>query len=308
MGRLEGVVGAEDITVYREAGLAFISSDDRRATLAGRPVQGAIYALDLNSRPPVISKLTSDVPTPFHPHGISLYVSGEGLVRLFVINHRNPGEAVELFDYEDGRLIHRESISGPQMHSPNDLVAVGPRQFYVTNDHGNTSALGRTLEEYLRLGRGNVLFYDGETFHLAAQGIRYANGINVSRDRGTVFVASTTGGKILVYNRNGETNRLTKEGEIDLRTGVDNIELDEAGNLWVAAHPKLLTFVEHAKDEAKRSPSQVLEITWPEREVREMLLDGGEKLSGSSVAARYQQTLLVGSVFEKHFLVCELPN
>ena len=42
---ITGIVGAEDITILSN-GVAIISSDDRRQTLAGHPVQGALYAYD----------------------------------------------------------------------------------------------------------------------------------------------------------------------------------------------------------------------------------------------------------------------
>lgn len=47
------------------------------------------------------------------------------------------------------------------MHSPNDVIPVGPKAFYATNDHGGTSKWGRFLEEYLQLPRSFVLYYDG---------------------------------------------------------------------------------------------------------------------------------------------------
>ncbi|MFQ5753586.1 MAG: hypothetical protein ACE5HI_16475, partial [bacterium] len=127
----------------------------------------------------------------------------------------------------------------------------------------------------------------------------------------TIYVAATTGGKIHVYSRDGATNDLQFVHDIKLGTGVDNIELDTAGNIWVAAHPKLLTFVKHAKDPQKLSPSQILKIT-PSGEnhyqIDEIFLDDGKRISGSSVGAVFEQKLLIGSVFEDHFLMCDLTN
>jgi arylesterase/paraoxonase len=78
--------------------------------------------------------------------------------------------------------------------------------------------------------------------------------------------------------------------------------------LWIGAHPKLLSFLAHAGDEESLSPSQVL---WVDPDVgfdppvRDAFLDLGEDLSGSSVAAPWGSRLLIGSVFEEHFLDCE---
>ncbi|MFQ6115050.1 MAG: SMP-30/gluconolactonase/LRE family protein [bacterium] len=228
-----------------------------------------------------------------------------------MVNHSEDGHFVEIFDILDDTLIHRESIQGELMRSPNDMVAVGPRQFYVTNDHGSVSKFGRTLEEYLRLAKSNVIYYDGGEFKMVAEKISYANGINVSRDGRTVYVAATTSGKINVYDRDVSTGALEFKNHIELGTGVDNIELDAAGNLWVGAHPKLLTFVKHSKDPEKLSPSQILRITHQADDnykMEEIYMDEGEAISGSSVGAVFEQKLLIGSVFDDHFLVCEVTN
>ncbi|MFQ5650851.1 MAG: strictosidine synthase family protein [bacterium] len=309
--KVAGVVGAEDITVLPESGIAFISSDDRRRTLAGQPGKGAIYAYDLTSETPVPVNLTDSLDLDFHPHGISLLEQEGGGKRLLVVNHAKEGPAIEIFALENNKLRHLESVRGELMHSPNDVVAVGPNQFYVTNDHGNRSEMGRTLEEYLRLPRANVLYYDGGAFRVAATGLLYANGINKSHDGRSIYVAATTEQKVHVYNRDLHTGHLEHLKEIEVGTGVDNIEVDPAGNLWLGAHPKLLTFVDHAKDASNLAPSQVIKITLHEHgdyEAEEVFLDTGEALSASSVAAVFKDKLLIGAVFDAGFLVCTLPQ
>jgi arylesterase/paraoxonase len=307
--KIGGVVGAEDITIHPQTGVAFISSSDRRALLRGESAPGAIYAYDLKSDTPRLKNLTPNLDHDFHPHGISLYLGENGAVSLFVVNHRANGDAIEIFDYRDSTLVLRESIRGELMTSLNDVVAVGPRSFYTTNDHGNVSALGRTAEEYLQLARSYVLYYDGNTLKKVAEDISYANGINVSHDGKIIYVAACVGLKINVYDRDMASGALQFKKEIPLGTGVDNIELDADGNLWVAAHPQLLTFTRHAKDASKLSPSEILKISFMpsgDYKVDQIYLNNGEEISGSSVGAVFGRKLLVGSVFESHFLLCEM--
>ena len=309
--QISSLIGAEDIAVERRTGLVFISSDDRRSVMEGKPKQGAIFLLNLNSPSHRLLNLTQDFRNEFHPHGISLVSNANGRKRLFVVNHRHDGQFIEVFDYENDRLQHVRSISGALLNSPNDVVGVDFERFYVTNDHGNRSAFGRKLEDYLRLSRANVLFYDGQKFSVAAGGIKYANGINVSRDGQYIYVAATTDGKILVYSREAGLGSLMFRYDIDLHSGVDNIDVDPQGNLWVAAHPKLLTFVAHSKNPKLLSPSQVFHIIFTgvsSYEINEVLLDDGSHLSGSSVAVKYKNDLFVGSVFDDHVLVCLLPD
>jgi len=307
---IKGVHSSEDITIHPVIGLAFISSCDRRALSLGRqPRQGAIFGFDLKGTIAELVNLTTDFKKPFRPHGIGLWLDEDGRTALFVVNHPPGGHFVEIFDLKENRLVHRESISDPLMHSPNDVVPVGPGSFYVTNDHGNTSKSGRTLEDYLRLARSYVLFYDGTNFRKVAGDLKYANGINLSLDGKTIYVAATVGRRIVLYDRDLQNGDLTYRDEINLATGVDNIDVDEEGNLWVGAHPKLLTFVKYSKNPDVLSPSQVLKITPHEKGpygIEEIYLDRGDIFSGSSVAVVYADTLLVGSVFDPRFLLCRI--
>jgi len=305
--KVTGLPGPEDITVDAARGIAFISSDDRRAALAGRPVQGAIYGLNLQEERGKAVSLTADFGREFHPHGISLYKSAAGETLLFAINHTTAGNFVEIFEYRNKKLCHRESISHPLMHSPNDLVAVGPRSFYASNDHGNRSEWGRALEEYLQLGRSSVVYFDGSDMRIAAEGFAYANGIQVDRSGTRLYVATTIGRSLHLFARDIPTGKLTKERDISLGTGADNIEIDADGNLYIACHPKLLAFSAHTKNRARPSPSQVLKISFSTADryaIKEIYLNDGKEISGSSTAAPFRDGFLVGQVFEDYIVLC----
>ena len=307
---ISGVLSSEDITIDPKTGMAFISSADRRTkwSNSSHVQKGAIYGLDLKARGPELVNLTADFSKEFNPHGIGLWI-GENVKSLFVVNHRQHGHFVEIFDFQDNKLIHRESIEGALMHSPNDVIPVGPGAFYVTNDHGNTSELGRLVEEYLQLARSLVLYYDGNNFRTVVDGLAYANGINLSPDGKTVYVAATVGQEVCVYDRDKDSGDLTLRHTIDLGTGPDNIEVDERGKLWIGCHPRLLTFVKYSKDPQELSPSQVLKVTVQEPKSYtsdEIYLNKGEPLSGSSVAAVFGDTMLIGSVFDPRILLCKL--
>lgn len=304
------IVGAEDITIDADTGVAWISACDRRAVGKGGNSQGGIYRYDLRtpgSRPILAADMGSQ---DFQPHGISLYKgSHEGNV-LYVINHADSRHAVEIFDVENGRLRHRKTVTGKALLSPNDIAGAGWEQFFVTNDHKNPPGLFQILENYLRLKISNVVFYDGSRFSEAAAGIGYANGIAVSLDGKTLYVCAVTEKALIVYDRDKETGSLTLRERMPLGTGVDNIEIDSSGNLWIGAHPQMLKFIAHAKDPANLSPSQVLRLTSDENgrmQAAEIYLNAGEEISGSSVCAVIGKRMLIGSVFEEKFLDCRLP-
>jgi arylesterase/paraoxonase len=278
-----GIPGPEDITVDPRSGMAYMSSDVRPAARGDGPARGDVYGYDLDSPNPELINLTRDFPGAFHPHGISLY-SEAGYSRLFVVNHRAGTDAIEVFDVLDGGLHHLRTVQGELLSSPNDVLAVGPNRFYATNDHGSTTSLGQTLENYLRLPKSNVVYFDGSRFAEAAGGIR-------------------------VYRRDPDTGALTFDYDLKLRTGVDNIEVDPLGRLWVGCHPRLLTFARHFADPSRPSPSQVLKITLRPHKpalVEEVFLDLGETLSASTVAAVYRDVMLIGAVLGDRFLHCRL--
>ncbi len=314
--KVPGFVGAEDITIDQETGTAYISCSDRRAAMRGEKAFGAIYAYSLKEKNPRPVNLTRGLKREFHPHGISLYKTPQGEKLLFVIamghdahfHETTKKSFVEIYELAGDRLLYRETLESDLMTSPNDILAVGPRQFYVSNDHGATSPLGKTLENYLQLAISYVVYYDGKEFKNVAGDMAYTNGVNMSADGGTVYVAATVGRLVRVYKRDKATGDLEKLEDIDLNTGADNIEMDAQGNLYVGCHPKLLAFVKHSKDPAALSPSHIVKISregsaWT---VKDVYMNTGEEVSGSSVGAVYGKTMLIGSVYEGHILRCTL--
>ena len=299
------------MVVDREAGKVYLSSADFRSVAAGRSVRGAIHVFELDGEGRAPSQLEHDLDGPLVPHGIDLYRGEDGERRLFVVNHPEPtASRIEIFAIEGERLRHLRTIEGPELVSINDITAVGPESFYATNDAGTApnDAL-RPFRTYLRLPWSNVVYFDGDDLRFVAEGLRYGNGIAISEDGTTLFVAETTGRRLRVYDRNPDNGTLTEQFSEEIPSGLDNISLAPDGRLWIGSHPKLLDFVAHAEDPNAHSPSQVLRLEVRERHVRveELYLNDGAELSGSSVALPVSEgRFLVGSVFEPHFLDCRL--
>jgi len=315
--QVTGFPGPEDIVIDRESGTALISFTDRRAAIAGKAHNAGIIAYSLVDPGAKPVPVETDFKGPFTPHGIHLYHAPDGTKLLFAVNmgqdshffQSTGSSTIEIFSYRDGKLFHQETIRGTELSSPNDVLAVGPRQFYVSIDHGATSVIGKKFENYLQLPLSYLLYFDGERFRKAAGGIAYANGIGLSPDGATLYVGATVGRKVHVYTRNPETGELKEKKSIKVGTGVDNLDVHTDGSIWAGCHAKLLSFVAHSKDPTALSPSEVIRIR-PLREggydvTRVYLNDGGE-LSGSSVAAAWKNRLLIGAVYDERFLDCTL--
>ncbi len=306
-----GLEGPEDIILFNDS-TAFISADPRRIEKAASSFysyenkthyskQGSIFKYNTKTRK--LLDLTSKIDFEFHPHGISIYESNNEIY-LNAVNHTSKGNSVISFILADNRLVFIKEIISPLLVSPNDLVMINENQFYITNDHGSNNVVSKLLEDYLQLSKSNILFYDGNQFIISANKLKYANGINISNDFKNIYVAETIGKSIRIYDRDEVNNNLNLSDIINVNSGVDNIELDQQGNLWIGSHPKLFSFLRHAKNKENLSPSQVIVISEGSYEITEVFLSNGEDMSGSTVAAIYNKNLLIGSVFENHFLHC----
>ena len=297
--------GVEDMQISYEDDFMLLSSDDRAVRRNGKWKQGNLYYLDLKDESFEPVNLTRDLQFHFFPHGISMIRKGPQSYKVFVINHPKNTHSIEVFDLIGDSLVHEKTMKNPSMISPNDVVAIDEDRFYFTNDHGYTKGLGRLAEEYLGLSVSNVVYFDGEHYREAADGISYANGINLDFDRNLLFVASPRDFLVKVYKRK-ERGDLEFIEKIDCGTGVDNIEFDQDGKIWIGSHPSLLAFTAYASGSKPISPSEIITIDYRNRgdyTIETVFLDDGRKMSASTVAAVYNDYIFVGNVMDDHFLV-----
>ena len=309
--RVDIAPGTEDVTIDPELQIAFISATDRRSgtgqdgAASASPLNG-IYALSMDGNDAV--RRVSPAMENFLPHGISLWRGPDGEKRLFVINHPTTGEElVEIFDIGPaGDLTHLETVSFPAMRSPNDLVAVGPRQFYATNDRRFSAGPMSVLEAYLALPITDVVYFDGETGRSILGGLTYANGINKSVDGTNIYVAELLKRHIGIYDRDAQTGALKRIKKLNVDTAPDNIEVSRDGALWVAGHTKIFDFVKHVEDPSAIAPSHVIRVNPRNGVTSDVLISVNGEINGASVGAVWDNTLVVGAVFDGHVAVCPM--
>lgn len=301
---VSGIVGPEDIKIDAGERRAFISSADRRAL----ETRGAIYVFDLAN--PLAESgwrdRTMGAPEAFRPLGID-YFEQDGERRLFVVNEANA--SIELFDVDDnGDLTHLETFAERRLTSPNNVVAVGPRSFYVTNDVGpGRDSMVAKAHFLARTGSGQILYHDGVVWRMVAEGLRFANGIDVSPDGETLYAAETSGMAVRVYNRDIATGALAPSRQIALHAAPDNLNADEAGDIWVAALPKPLDVPKLDANPEALAASEIIRLG-PGGSMQTVYRDTGEELSAATVGARLGDKLLIGALYDKKFLICELPR
>ncbi len=300
---VRGIAGPEDIEIDAARGLAFISSFDRR----GEGQRGAIHLFDLTD--PLAETAwrdrTGGVPADFRPLGLSYYDDGETR-RLFVVNEAGP--SVELYEVEEnGDLAHLESFAEMRILSPNSVAAAGPREFYVSNDlrPGRNSPLAG-VHFLMAADLGEIFYVDGRQWSVAADKLRFANGLALSPDGARLYAAESAARRVKVFDRNPETGKLTPAEAIPLDASPDNLTFDGDGALWIAALPKPLLLPRLKRDEEAIAPSEVLRLD-PDGRLSTVYRDRGEQHSAATVAARFRDKLLIGALYDRKFLFCDLP-
>nr|XP_048292966.1 serum paraoxonase/lactonase 3 isoform X1 [Myodes glareolus] len=304
--------GSEDIDIL-PSGLAFISTGLKYPGMPNfapdKP--GRIFLMDLNEQNPKaqVLKISNGFDKePLNPHGISTFVDKDNTVYLYVVNHPHMDSTVEIFRFEEQQrsLIHLKTITHELLKSVNDIVVVGPEQFYATRDHYFTSYFLILLEMFMDFQWTYVLFYSPREVKVVAQGFSSANGITVSLDQKYVYVADVMAKNIHVLKKHDNWN-LTQEKVIHLGTLVDNLTVDPAtGDILAGCHPnpsKLLVY--NPEDPPGSEVLRIQDALSDKPRVSTLYTNNGSVLQGSSVASVYHGKMLIGTVFHKA-LYCEL--
>ncbi|XP_037692646.1 serum paraoxonase/lactonase 3 isoform X2 [Choloepus didactylus] len=241
--------GSEDIDIL-PTGLAFISSGLKYPGVPNfAPDEpGKIFLMDLNEQNPVAQELKiSDGfdKASFNPHGISTFIDKDHTVYLYVVSHPHLESTVEVFKFEEQHrsLVHLKTIKHELLESVNDIVVLGPEQFYATRDRYFTTFFLLILEMILDLRWKYVLFYSPKEVKVVAKGFSSANGITVSLDKKYIYVADPFTKSIHVMKRHDNWD-LTQLKVIQLDSSVDNLTVDPAtGDVLAGCHPNAMKLI-----------------------------------------------------------------
>ena len=298
--------GTEDLTVSQQGEFVLISATKRGVQYPDADHQDGLYFMDLQeegARPKLIS---GNFKKAFHPHGIDMVRLDSSRHRLFVINHVDEVNSVEVFTLHNrDSLVFEETLTDEQMFSPNDIVALGDREFYFTNDKNASSTWGKFQENYLGKAACKITHYNGQEYRTVADGLAYANGINYDAERELMYIASSRGFSVNVYHRESNGD-LTLLKSIPCDTGVDNIELDTNGDLWIGCHPNLMAFKSYSQGKKAKAPSEIIRLVYKQdgsHILESFFVDDGTNISASSTAAVFQNKVIVGNVMDDHFVI-----
>lgn len=238
-----------------------------------------------------------------------------------VVNHPKgfnnyEGTTVEIYDAGlDETLTHRRTVSIPGLTRINDIQATGTDTFYATSESDVPMASAAQLWSIIADSdrSGAIWYFDGASGKKLDTGIGFANSLALTADGKTLYASGATSRAIYIYDRDPATNSIKRRDVAFIGTGPDNLDVEDDGRLWIAAHPKLLSLIQHASNPAKGAPSQVI-ILEPAADGKGgkidqiYLKDAKDGFSGASVAVRDGDIMVLGSVFEPGIRVCNLPD
>ncbi|XP_024432941.2 serum paraoxonase/lactonase 3 [Desmodus rotundus] len=309
---IEGVEnGSEDIDIL-PSGLAFISSGLKYPGMPSfAPDEpGQIFMMDLNEQNPRVQALAiSDGfdKASFNPHGISTFIDKDHTVYLYVVNHPHMESTVEVFKFEEQQrsLVHLKTIEHELLKSVNDIVVLGPEQFYATRDHYFTNFLS-LLEVIMELHWTYVLFYSPSKVNVVARGFISANGITISPDKKYIYVADVADKNIHVMKIHANWD-LTRLKVVQLDTLVDNLTVDpDTGDVLAGCHPNAMKLILYNPEDPPGSEVLRIQNVLSEKpRISTEYANNGSVLQASTVASVYKRKLLIGTIYHKA-LYCEL--
>ena len=305
--------GPEDTQIDYDTDILYISSNNWGGSDKENINTIGVFALDLKKKDAKPKLISLDAPKNFQPHGINLYKDPKtGEKTLFVVNHQHPPQ-VEAFDVIDRETIkHRETFINSELISINEIVGVGKRSFYVTQDSkyfGSKPLL--LVSTLLGFEQGSLHYYNGENWKVIADDVHFANGLACSHDMKTLYLGETNSMRIRVYERNTENGDLKLKEFIDLGAAPDNINVDPQGNLWVAGFPNILAIFLHIQNKTMKSPVHIMKLTVEGNKVvdiKRVLTSTGENISGISAVASYKDKFFISGIMNPELRICSLPK
>lgn len=99
----------------------------------------------------------------FHAHGLGI-VQGESSMIVAAVNHAIEGDRIELFDYIPGsdEIVHYETATSDLLYSINDVIPVGRRSFYATNDSKFSKGIMFYIEKLFAMSWSYVVYRDSK--------------------------------------------------------------------------------------------------------------------------------------------------
>jgi len=200
--------------------------------------------------------------------------------------------------------------------TPNSVIgSPDGKSFYVTNDHGARVGFARNLNF---LGRKSAFVgycHVDEGCKPALPKTVSSNGITAAPN-GTIYVANSITGVVEILERQSD-NTLVTTDFIKTEYFLDNLSIDDDGQLLATAVPRVLLAAKHMKTPSLNSPTLILRLsinTGPNAfygekyKVEKVFEDDGKVMSGGTSASYdpERRKLYLSGIASPHTAVCDV--
>lgn len=238
---------------------------------------GSISTITIANRPSHLEKL--------HLHAIEAFIDPKDDEKLtfFINNHAVPkgiakegdekkvgaDSTIEIFETRLGSKTWTwvQSVKHPSILTPNNMVALGPRKFYVTNDHHVKTGFSRTLCLFRFPGtESGIIYCDASSSSslpsckAVADGYYHPNGL-AKGPGSTLYMASTFDGFIKSFDIQADYSLVENEQVADIGRPIDNIDVNEVGEITAAVLPNAIQFTKRVAQGYGDAISQVWKVS-----------------------------------------------
>ncbi|KAJ5885284.1 hypothetical protein N7495_009794 [Penicillium taxi] len=261
---IKDTVHCEDVHHYHPANLLFTACEDSKDTRLGwfpavghlkpqMPARGSIHVVDPKTMQSTRLAFEGFYGS-FVTHGIDVIEdpSQKDAVYIFAVNHlpnpeyfeaANPSEEIpkarsqiELFHHilQSETVQHVRSILNPLITTPNDIYAVSPTSFYVTNDHFYREGAMRLVEDVYPSAKWSSITHvqltdlkstdstAGLEASVALDGLWNNNGLGHGRTEQEVVISSAIGGQLYISQWHETNNTISVQTTLAFDCVADN--------------------------------------------------------------------------------------
>jgi hypothetical protein len=271
------------------------------AAREGAPAAGdGIYALSPGSDKPV--KLAG-TPADFHPSAVSIGYNIDGAPSLTAVNRQKIGAiSVEvynvIFSPTGASLNSQSSVQGQLAKRAQGVGSLGNNRFYLASDPARSEFMA-WADHWFLLARADVLFFNGQFFREAVNGIVDPASVAVSPDGQRLFIASRGDRRLLSLSRDLFTGALTEQDSISLPMRPERVSIDANGGVWVAG-PVRLPSISDASAVVRVVVGSDGKLVSQET----VYGDEGEGIKAATAAVKTEGHLFIGSSHDDKLLDC----
>jgi hypothetical protein len=304
--KIQGPRVSEKIVVNHRSGIAFMISSDMDARLQWDPPlnfwnetvrrMDSFYKYDIKKGIATKLKLRNfpydelvllgfDVWDPLYPTRDPYSTDIDpNVLTLIAINYKHNTSSIEIFEHTLGtdELVHVERVEDRALRMPNDVLAIGRRQFYVTNYRYYRRGFLRAVETYTMRHWGNVVVrHDpARPMKIVARHIGYANGLAANWDRSLVYVAALLERRVHIYKRSENDDSLRQIDFVHVGFLVDNLSVDEITGEIYAAGVSMALYILGVFETVRANPHSVTPPAVPSRVVKIFNNTGSDRFYG----------------------------